>query len=135
MNSPIPTNIGKALTLFIYANISMVKFLLSSGESGHITRQYSGKIGDPCDTNSLTRCVDHGLPNESKALEQVSEWKWQNYNNCSTEQSSQGFHSACGDSGFCCRNTENFCPVGALEPIRDMDSNSAVSCKSVFESL
>ena len=113
----------------------MVKLLLSLGESGHITRQYTTTIGTQCDTNSSTRCVDHGLSNESKALEQVSEWKWKKYNSCSTDQSSQGFHSACGNNGLCCRNTENFCPVGALEPIRDMDSDSAVRSKSVFESL
>lgn len=106
---------------------------VSSAKSGHMTRQYTGNnisyIDCPTGTNDLeTRCVDHffGKPINSKALEQVSEWKWKKYFDCSTEHSKNSLHYVCGIDGFCCRNTQNFCPVGAVEPIRDFDSNSAV---------
>ena len=107
--------------------------VFQSGKSGHMTRQYTGTnisyIDCPTGTNDLeSRCVDHffGESITSKALEQVSEWKWKKYHICSIEHSTKSMHYVCGIDGFCCRNTQNFCPVGALEPIRDFDSNSAV---------
>ena len=103
-----------------------------------MTRQYAGTnishIDCPTGTNDLeSRCVDHffGDPITLKALEQVSEWKWKKYHICSIEHSTKSMHYVCGIDGFCCRNTQNFCPVGALEPIRDFDSNSAVRSLSL----
>ena len=112
---------------------------MSTDESGHITRQYAGTniSHSDCHTNAndSTRCVDFHLPTQSEVLGQVLEWKWKKYHKCSVDNSSKSVHSTCGTDGYCCRTTENFCPVGALKPIRDFDSGSAVSFKPDAESL
>ena len=103
---------------------------MSSSESGHLTRLFipTANQGTACPTNENNlRCVDYNIPTESETLAQISEWKWKKYNKCSVSDSGQSLHTACGTNGYCCRNTENFCPVGALEPIRNFDDNSAVS--------
>lgn len=103
------------------------------GKSGHMTRQYNGYGIDcsACPSDSLG-CVDHYLPTESEALSHVSEWKWNKYNSCSASDHTAGDHTACGHNGTCCLNTENSCPVGALEPIRDFD-DGAVRLTFIFK--